>query len=88
MRIERRLDFTINMGSFESVKTGASISLDSEEICPELLAAQGPQAVLDTLHKMADAALIQLTEEDLRKAGALTHKNDSFILTWDKVKEI
>ena len=74
MILTRSRDYTINMGnnSFESVKIGATISVDTSEIPGEL-----------NITEMANGLLTEALTDEVSYFSDLTQKRDSFIHTID-----
>jgi len=79
--LERSREFTVNMGNYESMKTGAKVSVDTDSAEFKVLVATYPDLSNsnDILEALLDAAL----KQDLTELGELTHTNNSFILTWN-----
>lgn len=73
MILRKSREFTINMGNYESVKIGASVEIDPDEIGKDI----DSQSFLDD-------RLDQVLAEDIAEASALTNTRDSFILSWGK----
>lgn len=73
MILRKSLEFTINMGNYESVKIGASVEIDPDEIDKDI----DSQSFLDD-------RLGTILAEDIAEASALTNTRDSFILSWGK----
>lgn len=84
MIIERSREFTVNMGNYESLKLGAKVTLDSKDYVPSLDEAKEPQKVTEFLIDSAEGILQQALAADMTEAGALTHTDNSFVLTWGK----
>lgn len=79
MILRKSREFTINMGNYESVKIGASVEIDSDDLAIEV----GTSPV-DAANRYADEALTQVLEADIKEASELTSTRDSFILSWGK----
>ena len=75
MNVTRSREYTINMGNYESLKIGASITFDSEE-------QNGVLGEGEELHQFLDKALDVLLEDEVKEAQELTHTKDSYILSY------
>lgn len=73
MILRKSREFTINMGNYESVKIGASVEIDPDEVDRDV----DPRAFIED-------KLDQLMEADVKEASELTSTRDSFILSWNK----
>jgi hypothetical protein len=69
MKITKSHEYTVNMGDFESKKTGAAIEADLEELGLSF------EEALAELDRKLDVILA----DDLAKLSDLTHKKDSFV---------
>lgn len=81
MILTRSREYTVNMGNYESVKIGGSITVDSEKMAGE----DGVEPLPSELQAIVETALDNLLAGDVKEASELTATRDSFILSW-KVK--
>lgn len=79
MNLTRSREYTVNMGNYESVKIGASVTVDTDQ----LVIAEGtsPQ---EAGIAFAEQVLEQALAADVKEASELTATRDSFILSWGK----
>lgn len=66
MIVTRHRELTINMGNYESLKTGASVQYDTEQYTSADI----------------DVKLDALLAPDLKDAAEITQVHDSYVLTW------
>lgn len=79
MILERYREHTVNMGpgTYESMKIGASVKLDSENL-PDGIHAAGMEELYSVAERMLDEAL----ESDLKEAAEISLLNNSHIRSW------
>lgn len=75
MILTRSLEFTVNMGNYESCKVGASVTVDTAEL---------PSDVTDPTQFMEDK-LEEIMASDVKEVTELTNTKDSFVLSWKAV---
>lgn len=75
MIITKSREYTVNMGNYESLKFGGSVSLDTDDV---MAAGLGPEKVIEII----EDKLTQVLAEDLAEARALTNTKDSYVLSW------
>lgn len=77
MEITRSREHTVNLGNYENVKIGASVTLNDEEVVKD-----HPGAAIDTV---ANILLDELLKEDLAEALAnVPRSQDSHVEHWKK----
>ena len=76
IKITRSKEFTINMGNYESYKSGASVELQ----VPEGMGTD--DETYASLFAKADAIIESSLKEDLEKAADISGVANTYILTW------
>ena len=75
MIITKSREFTVNMGNYESLKIGASVSVDTADVP---IGKTTDQEIFDWIEEKLTAVIA----EDLAEAKALTNTKDSYVLSW------
>jgi hypothetical protein len=78
MILTKSREYTVNMGNYESLKFGASVEVETDQLAiPEGTAPSDAGIVY------ADQLLVDALREDIRKASELTGVGTSYIHTID-----
>lgn len=77
MIITKSREYTVNMGNYESLKFGASVTLDTTDVD---ISANNPS--FEECVQWVEDRLTAVLAEDMSEARVLTNTKDSYILSW------